>query len=125
MRYLTRDREAGNVIDEFATLDEARKAIEAYEEQDKQDGTYTKDFYEIYDSEIEYQVNDDWVDIDRIRELPDNTILSGVHSATMAEYKCMEKVLKERGYRLCGFHFTKNETESDPVKDIYDKIYNN
>ena len=49
MRYVTRDREAGNVIDEFATLEEARNAIETYEEHDKQDGTYTKDFYEIYD----------------------------------------------------------------------------
>lgn len=53
MRYWTRDREAGNRIESFTTLEEARKAIKAYEEQDKNDGTYTADFYEIYDEEEE------------------------------------------------------------------------
>lgn len=52
-RYLTRDREAGNVIECFETLEEARKAVKWYEEQDKNDGTYTADFYEIYDAEKE------------------------------------------------------------------------
>lgn len=51
MKYRTRDREAGNVIDSFETLEEARKAIKDYEETDKKEGTYTPDFYEIYDFE--------------------------------------------------------------------------
>lgn len=53
MRYITRDKEAGNKIEEFPTLEEARAAIDSYEEQDKSDDTYTVDFYEIYDTENE------------------------------------------------------------------------
>ena len=49
MNIVIRDREAGNVITEFETLEEAKKELEKYEAQDKKDGTYTEDFYEIYD----------------------------------------------------------------------------
>lgn len=52
-RYITRDREAGNVIDYFSTLAEARKAIEAYERSDKAEDIYEENFYEIYDSRAE------------------------------------------------------------------------
>ena len=51
MRYVIRDREAGNVIDKFETLDDARKTLADYEENDKKVGTFEEDFYEIYDSE--------------------------------------------------------------------------
>lgn len=44
MRYSTRDRETGCVIDDFETLKEAEKA-------DKEAGTYEEGFYEIYDNE--------------------------------------------------------------------------
>ena len=47
MMYVVRDREAGNVITQFEKMEEAQKEIERYEEQDKKDGTYTEDFYEI------------------------------------------------------------------------------
>ena len=45
--YVVRDREAGNVITQFETMEEAQKELEKYEEQDKKDGTYLEDFYEI------------------------------------------------------------------------------
>lgn len=51
--YITRDKEAGNIIDEFATLEEAREALKGYVEEDKKDNTYTPDFYEIFDSQTE------------------------------------------------------------------------
>ena len=47
MMYVVRDREAGNVITEFDTVEEAKKELEKYEAQDKKDGTYSEDFYEI------------------------------------------------------------------------------
>ena len=47
MMYVVRDREAGNVITQFKTMEEAQKEIEKYEEQDKKDGVYVEDFYEI------------------------------------------------------------------------------
>lgn len=54
MRYIIRDRETGRgEIEAFATIEEAKKKIEEYEEQDKADGTYEENFYEIYDTEKE------------------------------------------------------------------------
>lgn len=51
--YIIRDREAGNKIAEFSTLEEAIRKLKEYEEDDEKDGTYTPDFYEIYNSEKE------------------------------------------------------------------------
>lgn len=45
--YVIRDREAGNEIDEFETMDEALEELARFEEIDKMDGNYTPDFYEI------------------------------------------------------------------------------
>ena len=42
-----RDREAGNIIDSFRTMDDAKKALAEYEEQDKKEWTYEENFYEI------------------------------------------------------------------------------
>ena len=49
MTFYARDKEAGNVIDEFATREEAEQAIIEYEEQDKKDGIYEPNFYEVYE----------------------------------------------------------------------------
>lgn len=48
--FVTRDRETGTVIDEFATLAEAEAAVKEYEGIDEKEGSYTPDFYEIYNS---------------------------------------------------------------------------
>lgn len=55
-KFITRDREAGNKIEEFATYEEAQAAIAAYEAEDKENGDFTEDFYEIYeeDETIDY-----------------------------------------------------------------------
>jgi hypothetical protein len=45
--FYIQDREAGNKIDAFSTLSEAQKALAMYEEDDKAEGTYTPNFYEI------------------------------------------------------------------------------
>ena len=53
IKYITCDREAGNVIDEFATLSEAEAAIRAYEEEDRANGCYEENFYQIkYPTEV-------------------------------------------------------------------------
>ena len=46
-KYIIQDREAGNIIDEFNTLEEAQQELEKYERQDKQDKCYSRNFYEI------------------------------------------------------------------------------
>lgn len=47
MVYVIQDREAGNVIDWFDTYEEAEAELAKYERQDKEDGIYQEDFYEI------------------------------------------------------------------------------
>lgn len=56
-RFILRDREAGNVIDSFDTPDEAKNKLIKFEKTDKKEGNYTPDFYEIWDSveEVEMQ----------------------------------------------------------------------
>ena len=61
--------------------------------------------------------------IEEIRELPDTTILNLMHCTSDAEYDNMAIVLRERGYRPCGFHWTKDANEKDPVEEMREKIY--
>ena len=49
MIFFTADREAGNIIECFDTLEDAMKAIKSYEEEDKRNGDYTPDFYVVVD----------------------------------------------------------------------------
>lgn len=51
--YKVQDREAGNVIGYFTTKEEADEAVAMFEEGDKEDGTYTPDFYEVKPLEVE------------------------------------------------------------------------
>lgn len=46
-KYIIQDSETGTFIDQFDTYQEAQKELERYENEDKQDGTFTPDFYEI------------------------------------------------------------------------------
>lgn len=55
-KYVIRDREAGNVIESSDDLRYIADCLAEYEEQDKKDGTFTEDFYEIYNSEAEEAV---------------------------------------------------------------------
>ena len=45
--FKIQDREAGNVIEKGLTYEEAVDLLEKFEEEDKNDGTYTENFYEI------------------------------------------------------------------------------
>ena len=53
MKIYTADREAGNKIEKFSTIEEAKEAIAAYEEEDRKDGTYTPNFYDIVNENCE------------------------------------------------------------------------
>lgn len=52
MKYIIRDSEAGNVIEECDSLKEAKKILSKYEQTDREENTYTEGFYEIYDREM-------------------------------------------------------------------------
>lgn len=47
MKIFTADRKAANIIERFETIEDAMKAIREYEEEDKKNGDYTPDFYDI------------------------------------------------------------------------------
>ncbi len=46
-KFIIRDREAGNVITGFDTLEAAEAELEKFEEEDRKNKTYTEGFYEI------------------------------------------------------------------------------
>ena len=50
--YVVRDREAGNIIDYFPSVEAAEAALLGYEEADMADDTYEPDFYEVAVIEI-------------------------------------------------------------------------
>jgi hypothetical protein len=45
--YIIRDMEAGNKIEICDTFEEAEKQVKQFEQDDKKNGCYTPDFYEI------------------------------------------------------------------------------
>lgn len=51
MKWTIRDRETGTVIDEFDSFDMALDKLEEFEEEDRNEGNYTPDFYEIREAE--------------------------------------------------------------------------
>lgn len=53
MRYIIRDREAGNEIEWCSSIEEAKNIIAKWEEEDIREGIFKPDFYEIYDSKTE------------------------------------------------------------------------
>lgn len=67
MKYITRDREAGNKIDTFETREAAERAIAEYEDQDRDNGEYTPDFYEVAINPAYYDAAVELMD-DEIRE---------------------------------------------------------
>lgn len=60
MKYIIQDREAGNFIDEFATLEEAEETVMDYDRQDRYQGCYEPNFYEIVEVEENEIDNYSW-----------------------------------------------------------------
>ena len=48
--FEVRDRQGGNIIDSFDSLEAATYDLNEYEEVDKLEGIYTENFYEIFDT---------------------------------------------------------------------------
>ena len=58
--WYTVNNETGDKIDSFMTLEEAVKAIRMYETDDKKDGSYTEDFYDVYNDTYDLYAHGDW-----------------------------------------------------------------
>lgn len=50
--YMVKNRKSGDIIDWFETKEDAEIALQDYEEFDKKQGKYTKDFYEIVEVKL-------------------------------------------------------------------------
>ena len=50
-KFRIRDREAGNTLVPCSTREEAERTLAKFEEEDKREGIYTPDFYEIVEGE--------------------------------------------------------------------------
>lgn len=46
-KYIIQDKETGTFIDEFATKQDAENQLAKYEQEDREEGIFTPDFYEI------------------------------------------------------------------------------
>lgn len=53
MSYIVRDRQAGNEIERFDNLIDALNEVKEYYFNDKRDGNFEPNFYEIYDTDNE------------------------------------------------------------------------
>ena len=51
IKYVIQDRESGNIIDQFSSLESAEKTLNEFEYSDKLEGIYEPDFYEIQEVE--------------------------------------------------------------------------
>lgn len=51
MNYNTADKETGTIIETFKTYEEAKAAIERYEQQDRVNDCFEEDFYDIVDDD--------------------------------------------------------------------------
>lgn len=49
--YIIRDREYGNEIETVNNYEEALEIVKTFEDEDKAEGKYTPDFYEIIEGE--------------------------------------------------------------------------
>ena len=47
MKYIIQCRENGDLIEEVETLEKAKEILNKYEDDDKKDGIYEENFYEI------------------------------------------------------------------------------
>lgn len=86
MKYYIVDRETHNVIDYAFSVNEAKDIIKAFEQEDKQEGNYTEDFYEIIrkDGENKTMIKREYEKV--------KTLLN--------EFDCEWKNLNHDGYRV-------------------------
>lgn len=112
--FHTQDREAGNRIETFDTIEEAREAIAIYEDQDKSEGTFTPDFYEVAEDEVMDCADDliEAADVEGIasglKQITTTTELSGYpaglrnnHLHGFETFEQAEKFVAEFGGTIC------------------------
>jgi spore germination protein YaaH len=100
------NKQTGDFIEEVKTLDEAIDLIADYEAQDKADGTYEADFYDV--------VNDDHVSV-RF-ELSANIHITDKFFATLSEAQEAAKV--EQEYYLnhtAAYDLKRNQKENECI----------
>lgn len=90
-----RDREAGNIIEQVNSYDEGIEVLARFEAEDKAEGIYKKDFYEV--------ANIDLKSIREWRGLTQKALAekSGVNKRTIENYECGKTDLKKASVETC------------------------
>lgn len=56
-KYYVANHETGDVIEDVSSIEEGEELIRQYEEEDKADGTYERDFYTVMEKDLHYIKN--------------------------------------------------------------------
>ena len=51
VKFIIRDRQTGTVIEEADTFGDAKRKVTEYEDEDRKNGEYTDDYYEVVTEE--------------------------------------------------------------------------
>ena len=123
-KYLTACKENGDLIDEFNAFEDAVNAIKEYEDTDKENGTYTPDFYEIIEkSHYPIYLDDDC----KFDSLADVCEWFGIDASDYNEtngfplYTSAEDVAKAVIIRNGGIRTGHTISEYDEENDMYIK----
>lgn len=117
-KFYTADRETGTHIEAFKTYEEAKKAIEAYEAQDKADDTYEENFYDIVDEEHCTIERDLQGAIDKVY---DYVTLTRTENANPQEFDDNASVVISN-YIDCAYNYL-NEEEKKEVEEAVLDLY--
>ena len=112
MSYIIQDREAGNKITTFETLEEAKAELEKYENIDKNEGNYTDNFYEIIEGDV-FEIDASML----------GSEFSGEENSLRNFCKILQKLLPNAWVVpvCCSYNGAKNENENEIDDIIWNK----
>lgn len=91
---VVRDREAGNIIEQVNSYDEGEEVLARFEAEDKAEGIYEEDFYEVAIVDLK--------SIRKWRGLTQKALAekSGVNQRTIENYECGKTDLKKASIEI-------------------------
>lgn len=114
--WYTVNRETGDKIDSFMNLEDAVDAIRMYEIDDRIDGSYTEDFYDVYNDTYDLYANGDWK---RVYEL---AILCADYCTKEEAQKFLERGSIIYGDNPFGFSVFVGNYDDDGTPECYEEI---
>ena len=114
--WYTVNNETGEKIDSFMTLEDAVEAIRMYETDDKNEGLYTEDFYDVYNDTYDIYANGEW------KHVYELAILCADYCTKEAAQKYLEDGAVIYANTPFGFSEFVNRYEDNVTAECYDEI---